>query len=60
MATEKPLFDTTEKAFLQAAIALKTAQVKRQISAEIDPAIIRMRNEHVGILSALSDKIRSL
>ena len=61
MATEKSVaFDPTEKAFLQASIELKIAQVKRSIAAEVDPEIIRLRNEHVGILSALSGKIRGM
>ena len=60
MATEKPLFDSTEKSFLQAAIELKIAQVKRQIASEIDSEIIAKRNEHVGTYMAIQGKIRSI
>lgn len=62
MATDRsvPVFDPTEKAFLQAAIELKIAQVKRAITGEVDPEIVRLRNEHVGVLMALQGKIRSL
>lgn len=60
MATDKPVFYSTEKAFLQASIELKIAQVKRSIAGEVDEEIIRRRNENIGTLMALQGKIRSL
>lgn len=60
MATDKPVFDSVEKAFLQASLELKIAQVKRAISSEIDPEVIRIRNENVYVLTALQAKIRTL
>lgn len=61
MSTDKSsVFDSAEKAFLQAALELKIAQVKRSINGEVDPGIVRIRNEHIGFLIALQGKIRSL